>query len=143
MVPALPAVRRLGRADADWIRGELQRAWGSVYAARKGQAVDASALDGFVASLDCVDVGLVIDSVVDELDQLVGRELGLAAGREREATDGAGAPDRRSLRGGEAKCGSTSSLERRVECARHEGLGLVKRDDRVRIEADRRERRRP
>jgi ribosomal protein S18 acetylase RimI-like enzyme len=59
MVPALPAVRRLGRADADWVRGELRRAWGSVYAARKGQVVDASALDGFVASLDCVDVGLV------------------------------------------------------------------------------------
>lgn len=60
MMPALPSVRRVSQADADWVRDELERAWGSVYAARKGQVIDASALDGFVASLDRVDVGLIM-----------------------------------------------------------------------------------
>jgi GNAT superfamily N-acetyltransferase len=59
MVPAPPSVRRLDGADADWARGELQRAWGSVYVARKGDVIDASGLQGFVASLDGVDVGLI------------------------------------------------------------------------------------
>jgi GNAT superfamily N-acetyltransferase len=59
-MPALPSVRRVSQADADWVRDELERAWGSVYAARKGQVIDASPLDGFVASLDRVDVGLIM-----------------------------------------------------------------------------------
>jgi ribosomal protein S18 acetylase RimI-like enzyme len=59
VVPAVPSVRPLGKADSAWARSELQRAWGSVYAARKGELVDASALDGFVATLDGIDVGLL------------------------------------------------------------------------------------
>ena len=55
----LPSVRRLSEADRPWVRRALQSAWGSIYVARKGQLLDASALDGFVASLDAVDVGLV------------------------------------------------------------------------------------
>jgi ribosomal protein S18 acetylase RimI-like enzyme len=42
-----------------WVRAELKRAWGSVYIARKGELLDASALKGFVASLTGADIGLV------------------------------------------------------------------------------------
>lgn len=59
VVPAVPSVRPLGRADFASARSELQRAWGSVYIARKGELVDASTLDGFVAMIDDVDVGLL------------------------------------------------------------------------------------
>lgn len=59
VVPVVPSVRPLGRADFAWARSELQRAWGSVHIARKGELVDASTLDGFVATVDGVDVGLL------------------------------------------------------------------------------------
>ena len=55
----LPSVRRLSEPDRPWVRRAVQSAWGSIYVARKGQLLDASALNGFVASLDAVDVGLI------------------------------------------------------------------------------------
>jgi hypothetical protein len=52
-------VRALTDDDATWKRDALRRAWGETFVARKGELVDAFALDGFVA-LDGADrVGLL------------------------------------------------------------------------------------
>lgn len=58
--PAPVWVRPLGPDDADWARQTLISSWGSVFAARKGELVDASVLPGFVAALDDTDVGLAV-----------------------------------------------------------------------------------
>ena len=57
--PIPPSVRPLWRVDAVWVTSELERAWGSVYVARKGELLDASTLEGFVASVAGSDVGLL------------------------------------------------------------------------------------
>jgi len=44
----------------DWVRARLEKAWGSVFVARKGELLDASSLPGFVAEVEGAAVGLSV-----------------------------------------------------------------------------------
>lgn len=56
---AMVRVRPLAPEDRSWTARALERVWGSTTVARKGQLVDARALDGFVALTGDEPVGLV------------------------------------------------------------------------------------
>ena len=54
------SMRALEPGDADWVTATLQQAWGSVWVARKGERLDASAFPGHVAVFEGGRVGLAI-----------------------------------------------------------------------------------
>ncbi len=57
------SVRPLGDADTGWAAEVMADRWGSVFVARKGELLDASALPGFVAELDGSAAGLAVVAV--------------------------------------------------------------------------------
>jgi ribosomal protein S18 acetylase RimI-like enzyme len=61
--PAEIVVRARAPADDAWVVSSLEREWGSVLAARRGELVDASALPGYVAEVDGQPVGLATIAV--------------------------------------------------------------------------------
>ena len=62
-------VRALSPGDHDWVVSTLTDSWGSVLAARRGELVDASTLEGFVATLDGHRVGLAVHQLLgDQLE---------------------------------------------------------------------------
>ncbi len=54
------SVRAAGPADAAWVLGCLEAAWGSVHVARRGELLDASTFPSLVAELDGARVGLLV-----------------------------------------------------------------------------------
>ncbi|MCV2490742.1 GNAT family N-acetyltransferase [Geodermatophilus sp. YIM 151500] len=56
-------VRPVGADDAAWVRETLERTWGSVQVARRGELVDASRCAGFVAEVDGERAGLATFAV--------------------------------------------------------------------------------
>jgi ribosomal protein S18 acetylase RimI-like enzyme len=60
MEASQPEVRVIRTADAADVRDLLERAWGSVWVARKGELLDSSAYPGFVATLGQTPIGLAI-----------------------------------------------------------------------------------
>ncbi len=64
-------LRPRGPEDDDWVSAALERAWGSVLVARRGELVDASVLPGVVASLDGERVGLATVAVRGDECELV------------------------------------------------------------------------
>ena len=57
------SLRALEPGDADWVTVTLQQTWGSVWVARKGELLDASAFPGHVAVSEDSRVGLAIVAV--------------------------------------------------------------------------------
>lgn len=64
-------IQPLRNEDRDWLAKTLQEAWGSVFAVRKGEAVDASALPGFVARQAGEAVGLVTYQITGDSCEVV------------------------------------------------------------------------
>ena len=64
-------VRARKSEDDGWVTAALERAWGSVFVARKGQLVDASVLPGVVAFHDAERVGLATVAVRGDECELV------------------------------------------------------------------------
>jgi ribosomal protein S18 acetylase RimI-like enzyme len=64
-------VRAREPRDEAWVVSSLEHEWGSVWAARRGELVDASAWPGYVAEVDGEPVGLATVAVRGEEAEVV------------------------------------------------------------------------